>query len=290
MLALVVVVASQQGQPSAPYDEATRLYAEQRFDQAERVLTEALKNQPRSASLRFLLGATLLQLKRDDEAIQQLREAVRLDPRHRDAVKLLAAELIGHHEYSEAIRILTPLMALRPTDEESYLLLTQAYHDRADADDNQRAISAADQGLKQYPRSPGLLTSKGLALREDGRLQEARQLLENALRLNPGLTQAQAVLADVLSRLGNHTSAIPLFRAVLAVDEGNVESRVGLSRDLVAAGHTGEAIAELNQAKKLAPQNAQIRLELSQVYSKLRMTDRAREEAEAFRQLRSSQR
>jgi predicted Zn-dependent protease len=288
--AVFLLALTLAAQPPSAYDEAARLYSAQQFDQAERVLREAVSRQPRSANLRFLLGATLLQLQRSDDAIRELREAARLDPRRRDAAKLLASELVGQKQYAEAIRYLTPLVAAQPGDEETYLLLTQAYYDRGEAGDNERAIDAADQGLKRYPRSAGLMTSKALALREVGRLAEAQKLLEQALRLHPGLIQAQAVMADVFNRQGNYAPAIPLFRAVLVADAGHVESRVGLSRALVATGATEEALAEMNRAKELAPDNARIRLELSQLYSKLGMTERAREEAEAFRQLRSAKR
>ena len=288
LLFLALALAAQPTKPSqSAYDEAARLYSAQDFEQAERVLREAVSRQPRSASLRFLLGATLLQLQRNDNALGELREAARLDPRNRDTAKLLASELVAQKQYAEAIRYLTPLVARQPGDEETYLLLTQAYYDRGEAGDNERAIDTADQGLKRYPRSAGLLTSKALALRELGRLAEARKLLEQALRLHPGLIQAQAVMADVFHRQGDHASAIPLFRAVLATDAGHVESRVGLSRALAATGATEEALAEMNRAKELTPDNARIRLELSQLYSKLGMADRAREEAEAFRKLRS---
>ena len=48
-------------------------------------------------------------------------------------------------------------------------------------------------------------------MRESGRLDEARRLLEQALRLDPSSLQARAGLADVLSREGKYKVAIEMF-------------------------------------------------------------------------------
>ena len=114
--------------------------------------------------------------------------------------------------------------------------------------------------------------------------------VEQALRLDPSSLQARAGLADVLSREGKYKAAIEMFGVVLERDAGDVESCIGLSRALAGMGRAEEALVELQRAKEIAPENPRIRLELSQLYSKLGNPEKAREEAEAFRRLSKEKR
>lgn len=287
LTALTAAAAPQEGKL---YDQALRLYALQQFEQAEHVLRQAVQQDSRSGPVRFLLGATLLQLHRNTEAIRELEAAIAFRPQHADAAKLLASEYLGSHQPASAIRVLTPLLHAGPADEETYLLVIQACQDRGDAGDIERVLRLAEQGLARYSKSAPLMAAKGFALRESGRLSEAHKVLEQALVLDPSSSQARVLLADVLNREGKYAPAMALFRSVIQADPGDVESRLGLSRVLAAAGQVEEALAELNRTKEIAPTNALVRLELSQLYSRLGRPEKARDEAEEFRRLRNEKR
>src|SRR5882762_6591485 len=168
MAVLLTLAAAAAPQSADLYDQAARLYSRQQFEQAEHILRHAVQKNPQSAPVRFLLGATLLQLGRNGEAVQELRNANQLNPRNVDAAKLLATEYVGSHQFAEAIQVLRPLMSPGPADEETFLLLIQAYQERGDAGDAECARSLADQALARYPRSARLILWKGSAMREVG--------------------------------------------------------------------------------------------------------------------------
>jgi Flp pilus assembly protein TadD len=279
-LALCLVPALVAGQSERA--EAVRLFSIGQFDQAAKIVRTALAQTPRDGELRFLLGAALVELGQHAEAVKELREALKLSPGNRDAAKLLAAELVGQRQYASAIAVLEPLTQ---PDEEIFLLLAQAYHDRSDNGDNDRAIALATKALTRFPKSSGLLTTQGLAFRDAGRLTDARKSLEAALAIDPALPQARSLLADVLSRQGHHDLAIPVYRDLLAASSNDIDARIGLSRSLAAAGSLQDALGEMERARQTAPDNARVRLELSQLYSKLGHQEHARAEAEAFRRL-----
>ena len=123
-VALWLALAAPEG--ADLYNQGARLYSQQQFEEAEHVLRQAVRKNPQSASARFLLGATLLQLRRNPEAVQELRAANQLNPGNVDTAKLLATEYVASHQFAAAIQVLRALAPSGPADEETFLLLIQA--------------------------------------------------------------------------------------------------------------------------------------------------------------------
>ena len=271
ILALLVAVSL--------YQEALGDYQRQQYKQAEAKLRKVLATAPGSFDARFLLGATLIHLDRGADAIVELRSAVSLNPGHLDARKLLATEYLRAGQPGAVI----DLFPNRLSDEETHLLLLQAYHDRGDAPDAEAAVQLALRGLSRFPRSARLNTWLGYALGESGRTQEARQRLEKAIALDQADPLPRVFLAGVLAREQNFGEAIRLYREVLAASPDDVDARVGLARALASAGLHEEALAALKGMPESSPR---LHLELSRIYSKMGRGEEAARHAEIYRRLK----
>jgi Flp pilus assembly protein TadD len=80
-----------------------------------------------------------------------------------------------------------------------------------------------------------------------------------------------------------------MARGVLAADPESAEALYLLGRMLLAQGAATEAAERLEAAKRLTPDDPNVRSQLGQAYEALGRTERAREELEASRRLEARQ-
>jgi Flp pilus assembly protein TadD len=149
MLASAALLAALLAAQPPLFERGAEAFAAGEFAQAEKLLAQAVKQQPRSFEARFLLGATLVQLNRTEAAIEQLRAAHQLNPRHPDALKLLAAQYMTKRDFPSAIALLKPAVAAPAADEEMYLLLVEA---ALTAGDTEGSFALSQQAVKRALR------------------------------------------------------------------------------------------------------------------------------------------
>jgi tetratricopeptide (TPR) repeat protein len=100
----------------------------------------------------------------------------------------------------------------------------------------------------------------GIALADDGRVNEAIAHYEAALKLKPGFPQAENNLGDCLIRLGRAAEAIPHFERALQLEPHYPVARRNLGMALAMSGRTDEAVAQFAAAVKLEPTYAEAEL------------------------------
>jgi hypothetical protein len=83
------------------------------------------------------------------------------------------------------------------------------------------AASAFDAALKLTPQQPTLLLGAGIAARLQGREDDARRLLLDALAIEPALTEASLVLGAVLYQSGDIDAAIDTYERALVHASGH---------------------------------------------------------------------
>ncbi len=94
--------------------------------------------------------------------------------------------------------------------------LARAGWDALDAGRVPEALAAFEAALRLDPQQPPVLLGAGLAAHLRGREDEARRFLVDALKLNPGLTEASLVLGAVLYQSGDIDGAIDAYQQALA--------------------------------------------------------------------------
>ncbi len=78
------------------------------------------------------------------------------------------------------------------------------------------AAAAFDAALRVAPQQAPLLLGAGIAAHLQGREDDARRLLMDALKVQPALTEASLVLGAVLYRTGDIDAAIDVYQQALA--------------------------------------------------------------------------
>jgi serine/threonine protein kinase/tetratricopeptide (TPR) repeat protein len=257
----------------------------------KRELEQARRSPPVTALDHLLIGRELAAKRQWSEALVALEIALRLEPDQASARLLLAicqynvmprrlgealsnlSDCIGSHPELIGPYVLRALVH----GEQAYQTLSQI--DRGPAAEARRLRSQADTSFKAaetdyrsaLDRHPGddlryvLLVNRGGMYLRAGRLEDAIAELESAIRLNPTAYQAYATLGQLyqqLDRLDEASQA--LSRAIarapdsptrLALHRGR--ARLFASRRHLPAEHRAAALADLDEAIRLDPENGE---------------------------------
>ena len=99
----------------------------------------------------------------------------------------------------------------------------------------------------------------GFALAQEGRLREAIQSYEQALRLRPDYADAHNNLGVALGRVGAVQEAFEQYQQVLRLNPDNAEAHFNWGNALIRLGRLPEAIEHYKQAVRINPNFAEAR-------------------------------
>ena len=124
--------------------------------------------------------------------------------------------------------------------------------------------------LKQDPRLPGIHYRLGRLILSApmtaGTVEDARREFKAELEINPNNPGAEYVLAEMARRDQNFAEAIEHFGRASKLDAGFADAFIGYGRSLNAADRSAEAVAPLERAVKLQPQNSAAHYHLGIAY------------------------
>ncbi len=108
----------------------------------------------------------------------------------------------------------------------------------------------------------------GIALQEQGRLEEAISHYREAIRLRPHYPEARASLGAALLRLGRTDEAIRQLSETIRMSPMHLEAHIDLGIAYDTLDKEDEAIAPLLEAIKIEPNSANAHYNLGRVYTK----------------------
>jgi len=115
---------------------------------------------------------------------------------------------------------------------------------------------------------------------------EARLALEEAVKLDPGFTEARLQLAEVLRESGDAQAALDAYRAAAAEAPNDPNVRLKFALALRRSGRIDEAITEYQALLRLAPSLAEVHYNLAVLYLQERQAaDLARQHFRRFVEL-----
>src|SRR5438128_1151153 len=106
------------------------------------------------------------------------------------------------------------------------------------------------------PRSSIGQLSLGLALARHGKLAEAVEHYEAALRLEPGYVDADYAWGNALARQGKLAEAVEHYEAALRVKPDHANAHTNAGSALVRQGKLAQAIEHYRQALEIRPESA----------------------------------
>ena len=252
------------------------------------VLNQALELDPQSIGAHRMLAVAYYDTGVNPLAIEELRKVTKLDPKDFRPYRLMGLIHLDHEQFAEAIQDYRACLRLSPTPEtredvlrelskalvklhryeEALKFLGQAT-DSADVwayraechyslGEKMKARAAALKALEIKPQHLGGLLWMGTLEAEAGHLPQAQRHLELAIKAHPQDFTAPYKLAGVYQRLGRPEDAKVQMQRM----ETNRKLR--------------ERFTELHEQANSKPQDAQVRYELGETASQLRLFHLAR--------------
>jgi uncharacterized protein (TIGR02466 family) len=172
----------------------TLLQATGKHEEAVAVLRRAVELRPGAAEVHLTLGTALAKLGRHEEARAAFRRAAELKPELADAHFGLAGALRALGREDEALAALRRTIETKPDHDPALFTLSTFLLERGDA---RGLLEACDAWLARDAGNRRVLSTKVVALKELGRHEEARALLDFDRFIRPVEIEAPPGFADV---------------------------------------------------------------------------------------------
>jgi putative glycosyltransferase (TIGR04372 family) len=163
------------------------------------------------------LGTGLHAMQRRDEAARAYRVLLQRNPSHKDALFNLGNVLREQTRFSEALQCFTRLLELAPQHPAWNNLGLTLF----DLGHFAEARNCLEQALRMNPRDIAALANLGLLQLETGQLIGARSTLEQALSIAPDHADLHLNLGNVLASLGQTALAIEHLRRAVQLTPGH---------------------------------------------------------------------
>lgn len=287
----------------------SRMYVERgRLTDAVRELDAAARLEPRRADPHVLRGVVLETLARTAEADEAYRTAWHLDPtdpviayhalrrrvagsrpddlqRALDALSETYRRLLRDSTREKATPFPT-VGLLNDRAGSAPILPTAAYAPgfaRFSGGDYSEAIArfrnaAAIDPLVMDPASRSRPMMQAVAALKQGRLSEARLLVERSALLEAGSSEAHRILGAIDNVDSRYDESVAHLEAAIRRNPGDERSRLALARVLTSAGRDDEAERALQETIRILPDSALAHWWLGSSYERRHRFDEARRE------------
>ncbi len=140
------------------------------------------------------------------------------------------------------------------------------------------AVALLSQGRTAAPREPMLACNLGRALAGLGRVEEAREAFQAAIKLRPDFVDARFEAAQLAHRTRQFDEAEKAFRQLLRIMPGHLHAKMALGAVLADGGKPQEAEAPLRRALEEAADprlKAQVHLHIGMALRRQRRDEEA---------------
>ena len=201
------------------------LLAQNRLDEAERELKQALTKSPNDGYAMAWLAECYLSAKRFDEALELSQRAMGFSPNTPFLQYTLARAYFYNRRTKEARDTIKQALQQNPADPDFFLLLAHVafYEEKW-----QEALDAAEQGLELDAENVNLVNIRAQALIKLNRKAEAADTIDYALHKAPENSYSHANRGWVAIEQGRFKEAQLNFREALRLEPNNEFARSGL--------------------------------------------------------------
>lgn len=286
------------------------------FSEAVKWYEKALKADPKLIPVHFNLGIALGQLKEFGKAAEHFRAFLETYPNEPRAHQLLGLALLETGDLRGALAELEESYKLNPKDASILYMLAYA---NARAGGENRAAELMRQsesnpaqtklieGLIKYRREmypeakalfkevlqmdPGnepALTALGRLELLDHNDPEAIRLLERALQLNPSDAESTYQLGVLYDRNERSAEGVKMLRRAIGLRANYPDPHYQIGRIALEHRDYRTALAELEEARRLLPDQEAIRLALGRTYQALGREAEAKVEFAEVRRLKAA--
>jgi tetratricopeptide (TPR) repeat protein len=251
------------------------------YAKAELTLNRALKLKPDSPDTLYQLAQVYADQKRPVDALDLLVQAHKLAPQNADVIFLLARVSMTQNYFEDAIPLLESGLQLSPKRADLRAALGESYFMSGKTEkaiDEFKALVALEPSARSY-------AFMGLSYRHLGRFDEARRYFQEGLKLDRRNASCLFNMGYIEERQGNHAAAEGFFREALKSDPGYSEALLELANLRVANKQFEDAANLLRRYVKVSRDPASGYYKLAMVERNLHQTAAAQRDLNVFQTL-----
>jgi Tfp pilus assembly protein PilF len=223
-------------------------------------LRQAMENdKPEDATFYFAMGAACSKSGKNTEAIPWFEEALRRRPDYQQALRALALTLAASGDMTRAAEVGEKAAATAHPDTAVLTNLGGVYLQQGRLDDAKLVLERA---LTINPDLPDATVFLGLLSSRKGDVAQAEALFRSAINMQPDFAVPHNNLARILAHEGKYPEAEFHFSKAVEDDPTDPQVRHNYGVLLENTGSLDKALAELKEAVRLNPRSAQFHLDL----------------------------
>jgi len=204
--------------------------------------------------------------RRFSEALPIVREVLRENPRNAFARLVLGSAYMGMDQYQEAIAQYRSYLELVPTSSYAHMWIAICY---TRLGERGRAMDEATAALTIDSKFSDALILRGGILAALGRYEESVRDLRAAVENDPAKPMVRLDLAKVLAEAGRPDEARLQYEAILTIQADFAPALNGLGALEARAGRLTEAETMLRRSLEVEPRQADARFNLARVLEQL---------------------
>lgn len=241
------------------------------FNDASRVLNDALKTYPNSAALTSSLVSADVKLSRFDEAAKVAEQLASRNPDDIEAQRVYLSVLVFNADYNTAAPLARKLLEQAPHDPD-FLYLSGVIE--RNAGDFAAARRHLEEAATLDPGQYSIHFNLGYALEQLQDYANAKEQLQKAIKLNPAEPDSYFELSKVLRKLGETAAAqqqLVLYqeRVKDKSDQTIAAQKSTQAAEAAQAGDKQKAAALYRDAIAALPNNAGLRYQLALILNDL---------------------
>ena len=277
---LLRFAAQETGTVESLWPEAKAAMDQGNFEEARRLLRQAVQQHPKDGALWFHLGVSCTEINDLDEAITGFERARALAPRRADTYFNLGLVYWKKGNVNKAKESYRAGLALRPKEIsalQNYSLLLMKTGDYKAAiaplqnlkNDPKLGISSraaliecylktgqqtaaereSDEIIQDKVAGPADQSKIGAILLENGAPASAEMLLKNSLSIDPNQANASATLGEIYLKQGKLLDAADYFQRAIQLDPDSSDYAFGFVRTLLAMKRPARVVTFLRSVE-----------------------------------------
>lgn len=228
------------------------LFTEQKAEESLAEYTAGARYQKPSAADMMAVGADYVLLKDNEDADRLFKQVTDMEPQNELAWYYLGRARYYENRYDDAVKAFGMCLRLKPNDVPAETNLGLALKELGrDEEAKQAYLQAMEWEKASGGRDGQPYLDMGLILRREQKIEESRSYLQSAADLEPNNPETHFEFAKTLEDLKKYPEAEAQLRQVLSLDPHASAAHYILGRVLKAEGHLAEANAEFAETSRL---------------------------------------
>ncbi|BDD86692.1 tetratricopeptide repeat protein [Desulfofustis limnaeus] len=228
-----------------------------------------------NSEARYLLAIIYAEQETFEEALTLLNGIDETDDQFADALFLKTKILHDTGRSDEALRLLEAFLAGQQTDKPMFIMLAASLN--RDLGNEERSLALLEEGVERFPTDEQLLFSYGLQLESSDRLDEAIEVMESIIALNPDHAEALNFVGYSWADANrNLEQALDYINRAMLLKPGNGYIQDSLGWAHFRLGNLQRAERELLEALQLLPEDPHVHEHLGDLYRAMGDQEKAR--------------